>query len=364
MVIEHIIYKVNYACEVDMKQVICLIFFIVFIIIFVGCSTGDKKSEYSFLEVDKKNLRKSLVIEDVYKQIEKQYEKQDGGTKIEGNESSSKDKDFIWQRNKVCVNNSNYVIKDELLNEIYNIINSYGEDISFCVINLKDNMVMGYNPEDEYDTASTIKAPYVLYCLKEIEKGNGSLEEEMVYEEKYFIYGSGLIQNEPIGSVYTIEELIYNTINYSDNIAYNMLNYRFGEEGYNSMLEELGCDEYFLDGQFIWGKANAKSAALIWREIYRYGEESDLGKMYISILKEALYNYIQPGVPQYKTAHKSGWIDEQCHDTGIVYAKNPYVVAIMVDNGGNWSSSYEIELIATQINNIMDDYDYYCNNNS
>ena len=115
MVIEHIIYKVNYACEVDMKQVICLIFFIVFIIIFVGCSTGDKKSEYSFLEVDKKNLRKSLVIEDVYKQIEKQYEKQDGGTKIEGNESSSKDKDFIWQRNKAVSYTHLDVYKRQLL---------------------------------------------------------------------------------------------------------------------------------------------------------------------------------------------------------------------------------------------------------
>lgn len=274
-------------------------------------------------------------------------------TNISQSPDISKDK---FRKDEICVNNSNYRIPQELLEEFYNLIVSYGASCSFYAMNLQDQMSIGYNPDKEYETASTIKAPYVLYCFKEMEKGNGALGEKKLYENRLYTYGSGELQFQPFGGSYTLEDLIYYTIVYSDNIGYNMLNDRFGIEGYNKMLKELKCDEYYRDNASLWGKANARSAALIWQEIYNFSQRSELGAKYMNLLQIAFYSYIQPGVPQYKTAHKSGWIDEQCHDTGIVFSEHPYIITVMVETGGSWASEYQIQVITNKVNEVMENY--------
>lgn len=355
-----------------MKRKLILMLVLLFIPLLTGCkinkdtanninlTTGFHGTNYMEYKKNEGFQRPSIVaMEEKVSKI-KDAKLKETQEAVETNEFQtsdiSKDK---FQKDKICINNSNYKIPQELLEEFYNLIVSYGANCSFYAVNLQDQMSVGYNPDKEYETASTIKAPYVLYCFKEIEKGNGALEEKKLYEDRLYTYGSGELQFQPFGGSYTIEQLIYYTIVYSDNIGYNMLNDRFGIEGYNKMLKELKCDEYYRDNNSLWGKANARSAALIWQEIYNFSNTSDLGAKYMNLLQSALYSYIQPGVPQYETAHKSGWIDEQCHDTGIVFSDHPYIITVMVETGGNWASEYEIQIITSKVNEIMDNYNQW-----
>lgn len=305
------------------------------------------------------NIRNSYIINEINDKAELAARESIKKHKVKDN-TGSKPKEY--EKNKIGIRNYDFEMGSELSQRIYTNISNYGKSVSFYAVSLKDRFEFGYNPKDVYETASTIKAPYILYCIKEIEKGNGTFDELKVYEQRHFIYGSGIIQNTSFGSVYTLKQLIYYTINFSDNIAYNMLYDRFGIEGYNNMLEELGCKHYYMDGRYIWGKADPESAALVWQEIYKYSKRSEYGKYYLNLLINALYNFIAPGVPEYVTAHKSGWIEEQSHDTGIVFGERPYTVVIMVENGGSWSGTYEIQLISSMVKEVMDQYDIYSRN--
>lgn len=267
-----------------------------------------------------------------------------------------------YDASKVCVRNSDFQISEDLLNNINYAIDGYGGMCSFYVVDIETNMTFGYNPTAVFPTASTVKAPFCLYALKEIENGNGSLEEVKVYESRFMRGGSGVMQFETTGTVYTMEQLIFNTINWSDNIAYSMVHHRFWSDRYNNMLEDLGCDQFYLRNGAMWGYADAKSMALIWKEIYKYSQESEVGRVYFDMLINALYSYIQPGVPEYKSAHKSGWTESQCHDGGIVFGKRKYIITTLTDNSGNWSGAYQIQLLTSYADQVIDEYDDYLNN--
>lgn len=265
----------------------------------------------------------------------------------------------LYEDNKICVENSTFEISEDLLNNINNVIDGYGGACSFYVVDMETNMTFGYNPTAVFPTASTVKAPFVLYAFKEIANGNGTLDETKVYESRFWREGSGIMQYEPTGGTYTIEQLIYNTINWSDNVAYSMVHDRFWSDRYNDMLEELGCSQYYLLNGAMWGYADAKSEALIWQEIYKYSQECEGGKIYFDMLLKALYSYIKPGVPQYESAHKSGWTESQCHDGGIIFGNRKYIITVLTDNSGNWSGAYQIQLLTSYANEVIDEYNEF-----
>ncbi|MEG1256199.1 serine hydrolase [Clostridium sp.] len=332
----------------------------------ITTTEGNSKLNTQFSEYGKNTIRKSNII-DAMVNSAKTKENIESTT---GNNKNGETKNAtglttatlpnirndVYEEGKVCVQNSEFTISEELLDEINNVIIGYGSQSSFYVVSMEDNMTFGYNPDMVFETASTIKAPFALYCFKEIAAGNGSLSEEKVYEERFYRDGSGILQYEPIGGIYTLEQLLFYTIDCSDNIAYYMIHDRFWNEGYNNMLKDLGCEQYYLPNGSRWGWASPKSAALIWREIYKFSKECYEGDIYFNMLLNAQYSYIKPGLPEYKSAHKSGWTEVLCHDTGIVFAEKPYIIAIMTDNSGYWSGSEQIRKLSICADKVMKEY--------
>lgn len=262
----------------------------------------------------------------------------------------------IYESGKICVKNSKFQISDGLLKEVYELINSYRARTSFYVVSMEDNMTLGYNPDITFQTASTVKAPFVLYAFKKVDGGKVSLDEKISYDPRFYIEGAGLVSSNPIGSRYTLEELIFYTIHYSNNTSYNMLHNYLWDEDYNDMLRELGCKEFYLNKGYIWGKGSTRSAALIWQEIYNFSEQCESGQTYLDILKDTKHSYIRNSLSEYEVASKYGWIQEHCHDTGIVFADKPYIIAIMTDNGGNWSGGEQVMKISICIDKVMKEY--------
>lgn len=262
---------------------------------------------------------------------------------------------------EVSISNSNFEFSDELRNKFNNTINSFNDDCSFYVVNLKDGMSFGYNIDKSYATASTIKAAFCLYCFKQMDMGNGSLDELKLYEERFRRDGSSVLKSRPSGVNYSLKDLFYYTINYSDNVAYNMIHDRFYRDFYNTFLGELGCSELYLRNGAKWGKINARSMALIWQEIYRYKDENENGKYLFDLLTNAKYNYISEGITKYPSAHKSGWTPRETHDTGIVFADDDYIV-IILNNNGKGNAKSQLVRICSCIENGIDEYSIYKNN--
>ncbi|MEG2289187.1 MAG: serine hydrolase [Clostridium sp.] len=369
------------------RYVVLVIIYMLMVPFFVGCSSVESKSEkgadlteenlslneqFSFSEknaIKKKHRIDSMgnganANEDIESNVINGAENiNDENEGIANENITPEGSDILGAKGvKINIQNSKFAISDELLAEINNVINGYEGKSSFYVVSMEDNMSFGYNPDVAFETASTIKAPFALYCFKEIAKGNASLDEEKIYEERFYRDGSGVLQYEPIGGVYTLKELLFYTINCSDNIAYYMIHDRFWDEGYNNMLRNLGCEQYYLPNGSKWGWASARSAALIWQEIYKFSKESTEGAIYFDMLLNAQYSYIKPGVPQYKSAHKSGWTELLCHDTGIVFAEKPYIIAVMTDNEGAWSGSEQIRRLTACSDKVMKEYGLWLKN--
>lgn len=262
-------------------------------------------------------------------------------------------KDDIFNESEITVNNSAYGIPAEYSEKIFEHINSNRYNTGFYAIDIETQTSFGYNADRNFFSASTIKAGYALYCFKEIAKGNAEFTDLIKYTANHYIGGSGSTQHSIYGTLFTVKVLLYRMLYDSDNIAYYMLIDYFGLDGYNEMIQNLGCTNTITRAN-RWGQLTAHELGLVWQEIYHFKDSCEEGEILWSYLTGNLYNEIKTAVSGYDTvAHKSGWNDDSCHDAGIVMSDSPYIVVVMSDNKS--VHSY-IRKIIRYIDDIMIDY--------
>ena len=266
-----------------------------------------------------------------------------------------------YTSNSISVVDSNFKISDDLLNEINSTISSYGASSSFYIISLNDGMSVGYNVDKKFETASSIKAPYALYVYKEIAAGNIDPNQQIVYEEKYYNKGTGIIKKSDFGTSYTVRDLVYYSLFESDNIAHGMLHKTFGVKGYNNMLKNLGTKQLYLTAGNPWGYTSARSAALVWQEIYNFSIKSDEGITFLNILSNGKYNYFKEVMPSIPSASKTGFASKDVVETGIVFGNQPYIAIAIANKGGNIGAYTQVLKLVSHMNDIMNEYDNYLN---
>lgn len=248
---------------------------------------------------------------------------------------------------------------EELENEIMYLINRYSKNCSLYMVNLEDYATFGYNSDYYINTASTIKCPFAFYCYNEIQKENHSFDDEVLYSGQYYSSGTGVLKGGVVGTYYPVKDLLYNMINYSDNVAYLMLQDYFGYEGYNEMMESYGF-ETFLGKGTKWGKLSSHALGYIWTRIYNYKDECEEGAIFYDTLVNAKYNFfLWPFTDagyEYPIAHKSGWASPGYHDSGIILTEHPYVLVVMTESDGLTEDSGFFYNITLKFNKLHDEY--------
>lgn len=259
----------------------------------------------------------------------------------------------------------------------------YGEDdwknqegiiypkISFYYEDILNGWSLGVAPDEVYDAASVIKAPYILSVLetiardeqkfrdrmkaenKPIEKidkdGDGVAEsddikfsdpsydisEEIVYDKAtMYKSGSGKIQSMDDGTTFTIKDFFEYTLLYSDNIAYQQLRKRYGYSTMTALASKLGTRTLLLGGNSM----SARDAGTLFKEIYRFvqNDEKFDNASYGNLMKNAMLQgnhtvIIPAGVSPSRAMHKYGWDTNAYHDAAVVIDENPYVLAVFSD---------------------------------
>ena len=264
-----------------------------------------------------------------------------------------------YTSNTITVLDRDFKISDELLLEINNSINSYGAGVSFYIVSLNDGMTIGYNVDKGFETASSIKAPYALYIYKEIEAGNINPDQLISYEEKYYNKGTGIIKKSDFGTTYSVKDLVYYSLNDSDNIAHIMLHKNFGVKGYNDMLKNLGTKQLYLTAGNPWGYTSSRSAALVWQEIYNFSLQGNEGIEFLNILSNGKYNYFKEVMPTIPSASKTGFASKDVVETGIVFGEHPYIAIAIANKGGNIGAYTQVLKLVSYMNDIMNEYDVY-----
>jgi beta-lactamase class A len=246
---------------------------------------------------------------------------------------------------------------------------------------LSNGYKYAYNADEVFDPASMIKAPFILSLLTEASAEEAKIAEERAAAEKagtldkfveperlfdmtkkitytkdeYYQPGSGEIIESKDGTEYTYKDLFYHVLECSDNVAYAFLRDTFGTSYYSDLVVKLNATTMYKKPVGM----SAADAGKCMKAIYEF-TESDA--YYAAFMKDAMIGsahtvLIPYSVSPKKAAHKYGWDTGAYDDMGIVYAENPYVLAIMTnyDEGTKEVNAY-IQSILSLVDEMHDNF--------
>ncbi|WP_180326468.1 serine hydrolase [Raoultibacter phocaeensis] len=217
-------------------------------------------------------------------------------------------------------------------------IASYGYRTGFVVLDLSTGKGVGYNADDEFFCASTVKAPFAAYVYQNlIDPGEISVSE--VLEKDVEIGGTGVMLTED-KTEYELEEVLADAIVYSDNIAYAMLREHYEGPAWDEWTVAAGVEQgVSVEGYYPF--CSAKDLAQYWIAVQTYLESQSagaqslknlLGTTEVSFLREALGSrasvYAKAG---FEVDSENGDLGA-INDAGIVSGPSgDYLIAVMSD---------------------------------
>lgn len=221
--------------------------------------------------------------------------------------------------------------------------------VSVYYRDLNNGPWFGINEKENFAPASLLKLPIMMSYLKQAEKNpeilkteiqmleNNKLTEQQIYPPK---------KNLEVGKSYTVEELIYRMIIFSDNESFNLL-YYFANDFWYQIYQDLHLDTPQVNSTNDF--MSVKNYASFFRILFNssYLSKSNSNKS-LKLLSETDFNQgISNAIPKdILIAHKFGerQIGEkrQLHDCGIVYYPgHPYLLCIMT-RGNNFTQQEKV----------------------
>lgn len=243
----------------------------------------------------------------------------------------------------------------DYLDELQTVISNCDFNISISYENMDTGAAISYNDTRRFATCSTIKTPFVASLLK-----SGIDLDEKVTKTVNWSGDNGIVAQAKTGTEYTARQLIKYTIQRSDNTAYYNLVKHFGYTQFNNYLYSLGAN-YSLGDSWIFTYCTSADMLKCYKEIYKYAEETNLGKWLTTLMQDTDVNR-QIGKAldsKYKVSQKYGsdWGEQQYHDCAIVYADSPFVLCIFTNQYPETDQSdkifKEIANIIDKINNVI-----------
>jgi len=217
---------------------------------------------------------------------------------------------------------------------------------------LKDiqaGVYININPDSLYDPASLMKVPLLMIYLKQAETNPQLLKKTFVFTQQAQNSTVALIKDKSlvVGKSYTVQELLYHMIVYSDNESFWILYDHFGEDIFKELDKKLTIPANYdiihyskTDKHFI---ANVNSMAYYFMVLYNASYLTKTASKYAldiltkSTFKEGIAKGIDPNVLiahkfgertlSYYVGNKLENLQTEFHEFGIVYLKNrPYLL--------------------------------------
>ncbi len=206
---------------------------------------------------------------------------------------------------------------------------------------LSSGFSVGYNANVSMPAASTIKVAVMTEVFKQLEEGDFSLDQRVILHASDKDDGSGDLCDAPVGSEYSVSELLARMIDVSDNTAANMLIRLVGRRNINREMYALGLrrtwlsDDIRTQGWAIRNELRSSPSDMV--RLLKLMAEGRLidewsSNEMIAILEDDEFNTLLPeSLPDdVVIAHKTGSLFDTLNDVGIVYADGaPYVIAVM-----------------------------------
>ncbi len=244
-----------------------------------------------------------------------------------------------------------YSVPAAMANRLYSALTQPSGTVSFAMLDMHSGTLLASNGKTYLPTASTVKMPFMLYALHEMEDGYPTMDTTMTYTAQDYCSGSGIIQTYRYGTVMTNREIFQTIFDYSDNIGLYMLQREFGISGYNRFIASLGC-RISMSYYNRWGYVCAADSCKEWLKMYDYFSTGRYGSFMRSSMASTCSSLVREELGEkYRVYSKCGWTANCNHDTTIVCAEHPYVLIIFT----SWASDDRIKEIARAADAIHDD---------
>lgn len=198
----------------------------------------------------------------------------------------------------------------------------------------------GINEKDNFAPASLLKVPIMIAYLKYAEQNPEVLKSNLIYEKER---KNDAVQNITsdrkleLGRPYSIEDLIERMIEYSDNIAKDLLLSHISMDILDKVYTDIGIIVPSVRGKsdFITVKDYSSFFRVLFNASYLNREMSEKA---LDILSKTTFKTgLAAGVPanvvvSHKFAERGDIVTQtfQLHDCGIVYYKErPYLLCVM-----------------------------------
>ena len=230
-----------------------------------------------------------------------------------------------------------------------------GKIISLSVHDLKAGREINIRADHAFHPASTMKVPVMMEVFRQAEIGLLDLNDKLAIQNSFTSVADGSkFSLEEVDdsdkSLYTrlgesesIRELTRLMIVRSGNLATNLLLEKVGVKRVNDYLAELGINGVTIirgvedKAAFRQGLNNSATARGLTHMMRLIAEgrvvtEKASREMVEIMLGQEFKESIPALLPKSaRTAHKTGWIAEFYHDTGIVFPvdRQPYAITIL-----------------------------------
>lgn len=222
-----------------------------------------------------------------------------------------------------------------------------GHNVAVYFKDVNSGLEYTYNPEKKFAIASLNKAPYALYLYTLVEQGAANLDETFYITPAMVessLENSGQIKNDPdLPRNYTLNEMLYYLLQYSDTAAMRILLQRYPANGFIEYARQLPLHYPDDIRELMNARICALDAGVYLQAMYQYMQEGEHGGQY----KEHLVNASGQTMirSEYPVANKYGWDLNAYHDMAVVFAPNPYILAILTDK--DMGSTAERTMFAT-----------------
>jgi beta-lactamase class A len=241
--------------------------------------------------------------------------------------------------------------------ELRSIIAASGAEVAVALRTLDGRSEILIDPDKPFHAASTMKVPVMIELFRQARAGTLSLDQPLAIRNEFrsIVDGSPYTLSEgddsdraiyaAVGKTLTLEQLNEAMIAVSSNFATNLLIERLGVENIRSTVARLRADGMqVLRGvedqkAFDKGLNNSTTArgllTLFERLAHGRAVDPKSDALMVAVLKRQKFNDAIPaGLPSgpktIEVAHKTGNITRIHHDAGIVFARRPYVLVVLV----------------------------------
>lgn len=222
-----------------------------------------------------------------------------------------------------------------LREELNKLVKEMGpDDISLYFEFLNTGANIAINPNLAVWPASLPKVPTAMAVMKKVESGEWSLDSELVLFEQDKDINYGELWRKPVGTRFTVEELMKEMLLSSDNTAYRIFVRNLDFTELFAVVEEVGIEALFTKD----GTISAKEYSRLFRALYissflkRENSQKILGWLTESKFKA----FLSQGLPEeVKFSHKFGEDNDlQAYlDSGIVYVDSrPYIISVAINS--------------------------------